>query len=318
MVLLAGGVAALGLAACSDFATLVDPALPPGFAEAELPDVDVSGYIYLDAGGALTASLDLFLPESSDQDSQREVGLTRLTAVMADSVYEFGARMEFTEEAGAAMVQQLVEDQADTSGLSLSRQRSRLHLVRGEGPWARDLRSALEEGRTVGLAERYPDVWETIRLLPEKPPAPPVAAGFLRNVGDLVETVMRAQGVEAPGLGTALGLVRARSVAFAVYADDLGQLPKGALDSRLEDAGVGIIVVARAGYPGFIIDFLSSFAGRAGMVEIELGEELAQYRALAEEVHMMLKAYGSTLYFTLAPTQDGARRLMESVIESQS
>ena len=292
-----------------------DPALPPGFLEAGLPDVELNAYVHVATARELAVPSGIF----GEAGGGPEPGvILALSAFMKDTIGEFGASIDFAGVEDAALARELVEA-ADAGAPWLDQRGSTLRLVAGDSPWARELRSAWESGSRVDLRREYSGAWNLMRMLPETAPAPPVAAGFLRNVPDMAEKLLERQGVGASGLDSALSLVRAREMAFAVYATDLEEVPRDGLDEALGRAGVGVIAVTRAGYPGFIVNFLTGrFMDRAGLEKVRVGEESARYRRLDDRVHLMLKNYGSTFFFTLAPTREGAQELMQSVVENQS
>ncbi|MEX2598266.1 MAG: hypothetical protein WD533_01265, partial [Dehalococcoidia bacterium] len=87
----------------------------------------------------------------------------------------------------------------------------------------------------------------------------------------------------------------------------------------LSDSGGGMIAAATSGYPGYMIGFLfSRFSERAGLEETTVDGSSAYHRAIGDDLHLLVKAYGSTFFFAVAPTREGADELMVSVIESQA
>ncbi len=296
-----------------------DPALPNGFLDAGIPDVELGVYMYADPGYEITIPVTVLVDGVEIID---EVTGTRVIAATHTDLESIGARVDFSGAATAERVLQVFEQQAATSGTTLPwlyRDGLSIAVVEGDSPWAVQMQEAFTSNATVNFQDAYPDTWEVMRLLPEDPPAPAVAAGFVRNVSDLIEGILTKQDISTLGLNSALDLVRVEHVAFAAYANDLDSLPTNITDLDLQQANMGVIAVAKAGYPGPIINvMLNTFASRAGLEDITIGGEEARYRNLDNKAHLILKNFGGVLYFALSPTREGAEQLMQSVIDSAS
>lgn len=296
-----------------------DPALPNGFLDAGVPDVELSVYAYVDPGYEITIPVTVL---AEGIQVTQEVSGTRVIAATHTDLESLGARVDFINAETAEAVLQIAEQQAAASGDTLPwlyRDGLSISVVEGDTTWSKEMQGALVSNETVSFQDTYPETWEVMRLLPADPPAPAIAAGFVRNVSGLIEGILERQDVSAPGLNSALDLVRVGDVAFAAYASDLQALPTNIDELDLEQADVGVIAVAEAGYPGLIINFmLNTFASRAGLEEITIGDEEARYRNLDNKAHLILKNFGGVLYFALSPTREGAEQLMQSVIDNAS
>ncbi len=304
----------LTLAGCAGAAPGA-PGLPPGFERGWLPGTDLRGYMYVAPGHAVDLPLALLGEGPHEPD---HVAAERLVALLGDDIQRYGVSVELAGEQEAGLVRRVVEPKAGSVDLRLASQDRRLLVVHGDDAWAGALEDEWRSGQEGGLSERYPGVWETMRLLPSDPPAPPVAAGFLRDATALAEALLQAWGIEVPGLGSALDLLRVKEAAFVVYADRLRAIPTDVTDDAVEQAGLGMVAVARAGYPGAVIDVLvDNFASLAGLTETLIADEPVQYRDVEGTVHLMVKPIGSDLFFALAPTKAGAQRLMEAVLAGQ-
>ncbi len=280
LLLLAGG--------CVASAEPGDPALPPGFEAAGVPDVDLNAYAYVDAGVPVT------LPASALGDGAGPISLLRVEAALRDP--------------GVDQAAWLLTLDGEARFLSAT-----------ETPWSDGIAAAWGDGQRACVEARYPEAWETIRLLPAHPPGKAVAVGFVRNAGDLADDVLALQGIQVPGLGSALGFIRVRTLAFAAYANDLASLPAALTPEAIQDAGVGIVAVGRAGYPGVLVNFLiGRFASRLGLDDVTVVGEEARHRSLDGGLHLMMKSYGATLYFVVAGTRDSAEALLGSVVADQS
>ena len=308
-------LALLTLSGCSG-ATPGAPQLPPGFERGWLPGVDVRGYIHVAPGR--TVDLPLALLGEGPHESDY-VAAERLVVLLGDDIQRYAASIELTDEQGAGLVRRTVEPKAGVVDLRLASEDQRLLVVHGDGAWAAALENEWHSGEGGALSERYPGVWEAMRLLPSDPPASPVAAGFLRDATALAEALLQQWGIEVPGLGSALDLLRVKEAAFVVYADRLQAIPTDVSDDAVAQAGLGLVTVARAGYPGAVVATLvDNFASLAGLRETTVGEEKVQYRDVGGTVHLMVVPIGSDLFFALSPTRDGAQRLIEAVLAGQA
>ena len=316
VVLLLSGLAATG---CTEGARKGVPALPTGFQEAGIPDIDLNGYVFVTQESPLSIPLRALGTARELPPGAPEVaGIHRLLAWLGPTVDDFGGLIEFTEEDAAAFADlRLAETPRSDTSLWYQRSGSTVRLVRSTGQWAEEARQALREQRTVPLAVRYPNAWETLRLLPEDPPARPVAAGFIRHAPELVQFLMDREGIQARGISSAMGFVRIGTIAFAVYSDQPLELPPEVTEGYLKSLDVGAVVAARAGYPGFVVSFLfGSFAGRAGLDKVEVAGETVRYRTI-DELHLFVKSFGTAVYFTVSPNREQAESLMAGVLAMQ-
>ena len=143
--------------------------------------------------------------------------------------------------------------------------------------------------------------------------------GFARNAADLADDVLALQGLDVPGLGSALGLIRVRTLAFGAYASDLSALPGTLTPEALRESGIGLVAVGRAGYPGILVNFLiGRFAGRLGLDDVTVDGVKARHRGLPGGLHLMMKNYGATLYLIVAATREDAEALLRSVVADQA
>jgi len=267
-----------------------EPALPPGFEDIGVPDVDVNAYLYLYLG----EGTPLTLPPFALGDEELEpINVVRVEAALRDPGADQAAWLQTLD--GEALFFSV----AETS-------------------WSAGIAAAWRDGQRVSVEARYPDVWETIRLLPEQPPGRPVAIGFVRNAGDLADDVLALQDIQVPGLGSALGLIRVRTLAFGAYADDLSSLPATLTPEMIRDAGVGIVAVGKAGYPDALANFLiGRFAGQLGLGDATVAGEKAYDRSLPEGLYLVMKSYGATLYLVVAGSREHAEALLGAVIADQ-
>ena len=314
----AGLVLALGvlaLAGCAVGAKAGDPALPAGFAAHDMPGVDANAYVYVNAGEPTQLPLGAF----GAADLVAGARVLSIEVVVDDPDREFAARAEFVDEATA---QRVAETALSVASADPARwvQADGLFVAvgRSDATGGNLVRAAWATGSRVTIEERYPDVWEAIRLLPEDAPGRPVAVGFARNAPDLLDATLAATDLSLPGLASALALIRANVIAFGVYAADPSQLPERLDRDALRGSGIGVLGVAQAGYPGFVVSFLfDQFAERANLEETDVGGTTALYRVVDGDLHLMVKAYGSSIFLAAAPTRAEAEALVLAVVRSQ-
>jgi len=293
------------------------PALPAGFLDAGIPDVELSVYAYMNPGYKFTVPTTVLVDGIEITD---KVTVTKVIAAAPTNLESIGARVDFQNALIAFLLLQVVEQQVATSSVTvpwLYRDGPSIALVKGDTPWAMQMQQAFTSNATVRLQDTYPGTWEVMRLLPKSPPAPVVIAGFVRNVSGVIEGLFNTQSISIPGLSSALGLARVENVAFAVYANDLDDLSANIMDMNWQETHMGVIAVAKAGYPGPIINvLLKVVASRALLEDITIGEEKAHYRNLDNNAHLILKNFGGVLYFVFSPTREGAEQLMQAVIDN--
>ncbi len=306
---------AFALGGCAVGAKAGEPALPAGFADLDMPDVDTNALVYVNAGEPARVPLGAF----AATDLVAGAGVVSIEVIVDDPDREFAARAEFVDLATAERVAEAALSVAGGDAARWVRSDGPVVSVgRSETEWGDAVREAWATGRRVTIEERYPEVWEAVRLLPEDAPGRPVAVGFARNAPDLLDATLAATEVSLPGLASALSLMRADVIAFGVYAADPSDLPEQLTRDALRGSGVGVLGVAQAGYPGFVVGFLfEAFAERANLEETDVGGTTALYRVVEGDLHLMVKAYGSSIYLAAAPTRAEAETLVLAVVRSQ-
>ena len=310
--LLAMTIGAL-LAACGGAAS-GEPALPDGLDASGAIDVDTNALTYVlpGAGAALLASAFGGAPSET-------LAVERMELLLRDPGVEYAMRIRFadadTAERAAALARADTEgsnDWVDVDGATLS-------VGRSEREWRAEVREAWASGERRPFSEGHSDFWDRLRLMPENPPARPVAAGFVRNVSDLLDRLLEAGHTDAPGLSDALGFARVGSVAFVGYSDTLTSIPGESSGAILRELDTGVIFVAQGGYPGFVIDLLfRQFASGAGLGPVDVEGQHVSYRVINADLHLMVKNFGPTFFFAAGPTRARTQELMASVIQSQA
>jgi hypothetical protein len=313
-LLLALAVSLLSAVACSPKLVQTDPKLPPGFLDAQVLTGDLNAYLYLSQGSPITFPLEIFGDVAQSRENSQlaerltnEAEIRSLAIWMGPDLSSFGGDVIFTEEAAAEMAELLLAAKSDD--VTSSHRGGAMSLVRG---------TAIAPPYThLPFSEAYPKAWELMRLLPESPPVEPVAAGFLSSNSTVIDPLASRAGLNLGRLAPALGSVNIGDVAFVVYFGQPIAVPEKVTPDYLLEHQMGAIFVTKSSYPGFLLSFfLNNFSGRVDLEKIEVMEESVLYRQF-EDVHLMVKPIGNTIFFSLAPTRDFTEQLISSVLETQ-
>ena len=298
-------VVAFALLNWSD-AAVPGKALPPPFDEWSAPDVPMNAAIYI--APQHPSAVSIRAPDGRES----EVSVVRFEGVAIDPVREYAARAGFADAEDASEAADALE--ADVWARMHG---STLWFGEPDNAWAGTVRAAWREEARVPWAEREAAAWRGWLLLPDDPPSPLLALGFIRNREDLLDRTLGELGVEAGGLGSALRLARMNLASFGLYGE-FGEVPPEINSDVLQGTGAGTIVVAESSYPAFLVGALWGRVASAARLEaITLDGEEAHYRSLEDEWHMTAKRYGRTMYFAVAPSRSEAEELVSAVIESQ-
>ncbi len=298
-------VVAFALLNWSD-AAVPGKALPPPFDGWAAPDVPMNAAIYMvpEEPPAVT----IRAPDGHES----EVRVVRFEGVAIDPMREYAARPEFADAEDVSEAADALEADiwARTHG-------STLWFGKPDNPWAEAVRAAWGEEDRVPWAEYEPAARRGWLLLPDEPPSPLLALGFIRNREDLLDRTLAELGVDAGGLGSGLRLARMSLVSFGLYGE-FGDVPPEINSDVLRGTGTGMIVVAESSYPAFVVGLLwGRIVSAARLEAVTLGGDEAHYRSVGDEWHMTAKRYGRTLYFAVAPSRDESEELVQAVIESQ-
>ena len=298
-------VVAFALLNWSD-AAVPGKSLPPPFDEWGAPDVPMNAAIYI----APRHPAAVTIRDTAGREATGHV--VSFEGVAIDPVREYAARVQFVDAAEASVAALALE--ADIWARAHG---STLWFGEPDNAWADTVRAAWREEARVPWAEREHVPWRGWLLLPDAPPSPLLALGFIRNREDLLDRTLGELGVEAGGLGSALRLARMNVASFGLYGE-FGEAPTEINADVLRGTGAGIIVVAESSYPAFLVGALWGRVASAARLEaITLDGEEAHYRSLEDEWHMTAKRYGRTMYFAVAPSRGEAEELVLAVVESQ-
>jgi hypothetical protein len=181
------------------------------------------------------------------------------------------------------------------------------------------VREAWEQDARAPFGKQFSAAWAQLQELPADPPATPIAAGFVRNFGELIAEVIEPAGASIPSLGDGLALVRVDRMVFAVYANDLATLPNGIGPGVLANHGLSVLAVAQSTYPGAVVgQVYGGFVSALGLAPVELDGVTAHYREAAPDLHTVVLRAGATIFFAMSATRAEAEALIQAVVRDQA
>ena len=288
--------------------------LPVGIEDAQLPNFDISGYVYFSSGDNFSVSEEVFHRNENESDSTSFLTLTRGTLIVGDSMDEVGGALTFASMEDAATAWRLFESGIDderTWGLLDSPQ---MYVARGSSDWTAKVRVDLESNQSTSIRDHDENTWNIITNLPESPTSRPLAVGALKLDRNHVEALGEIAGVDLSGIRTAFRLLRVGTLAFGVYADSPIVVTDARDEEFLRQPGFSILLLSKSSYPGPLVDFLLGVAAsRIGMDTITLGNTNARYTEIGE-FHVLLKNQGSVMHAVLANTRQDAEDLLLSAL----
>ncbi|MSQ21961.1 MAG: hypothetical protein EXR53_01460 [Dehalococcoidia bacterium] len=309
---------------CAAALSRTNPALPPGFQDAQLPPGEVDAYLYLSQGTPIGIPTERFVKaEEIDESIKRTFVIPHVLEVSGLSLWtgssldSFAGAVKFPDDKTAEMVQQLMSTRRDVRRTVSWRESMTLNLVSGSGEWAGGMESSLRANQGSQFKAAVPVAWDLLHLMPEAPQGKPVAAGFVHVNDALMNFLASKAGLNVSGIGQAFGAANVSDIAFIAYADKPLTVPEQIGPSYFKEAGLGGIFVAQSTYPGFVLSFfLGSFADRVGL---EKGPTIKGQEVLVKEIdgtYLMIATLGNTFFVALAPTREKAEALLTSALAS--
>ncbi|PZC48753.1 MAG: hypothetical protein C1O27_000122 [Chloroflexi bacterium] len=304
--------AALTLVSCGGDSSSGNPALPSGFAEAPLPKANISAYVYVADQSAIEIPGAYFADGSGAISGP--IIVNTVSAWTGATVGNFGGSLSLASAGDASSVERLFglnDDRAVWSRII----GSALYIARGNGFWRESIEKSVQDHTFRSLEETNKEAWEMMKGLPENPPLPPLAAGFLDITTLDIEGMARKGGVNLSGVTPALGALRIKQVAFGVYGDPINAIPERIGLDYLKSTDLGAVFVTKSGYPGFLLGFLfSNFAGDADLSGVDIGDGVKAYSRELDGLHLLVANSGSSVVFALASQPSAAEALLLSAL----
>ncbi len=321
LVLLTLLAAATLLAACSPSPAQGDPGLPPGFLETGVPRADLSAYVYVSQGAPVVVTTSWFGDVAAIKNNPglaalgSSVDVSSISVAVGPSLDYFGGAIALASEEQAEAAAQLAKGQALTQAW---RSGKTMGFAYGNGDWPGTLKASLQAGDVTPFAEAYTDSWVLLRMLPKLPPDHPVAAGFAKVEGPVLEQAAGRMQLNLQGVTQALGSLNISQGAFIAYAQTSLDAPERVGPDYFRQEGISVLAAMRSSYPGWMLGFfLDSFAGQAGL---EKGTQVAGEEVLTKDLgdaYLMAKPIGSVLFIAVATDKAQAETLMTAVLEQQ-
>lgn len=273
-----------------------------GMRGAPVPSVDANAYIYIRPSGNATFSSEALGVENLTLESA--------DVLLADDSKGVAARFSTSGLSDAAPRAERVDGWIDADPGSFR--------FGPASPWGVRVRIAWRQQPSNAFAKQFPEAWKDLVRMPEDPPSPAIAAGFVRNFGPLVEHLIGEADVAVPSLADALSLVRVNRISFVAYADELRILPESVGPSVLRDLDVSILAIADSSYPSAVVgQVFDGFVSGLGLKRISIAGHIAHHRELSDDIHVVVVREGATLFFAIAATTKHAIALIETVVTKQ-
>jgi hypothetical protein len=309
------------LVSCQNRNNPHDPAaFPVGFAEATIPSVELTAYLYFSQPTPSEIPWRLFLGPNNSHDTDIQFTVDSISLWIGPDMDSFGGLLIFKDSSQAERLEELLNS-PEHSHIWHSRNTYKLFFVNGDSPWSVSLRHALAQGTTTSIQAYYPDIWNTLALLPSSSNGIPWAAGFTKVDPAPIDFLASGAKMDLTGVTPALGGANIDHLAFALYSQETLKLPHTLTPEWMRASGLGSIVVAKSGYPGFLVSLMmGSFLGQGGLDKYPLESEDVYYGTLGEieKAHVMVKNFGATLYVTLGLDQEQVKALMTAILASHN
>ncbi|MBI4285871.1 MAG: hypothetical protein HY670_08265 [Chloroflexi bacterium] len=277
------------------------PLLPKGFADAQIPDVSIEGYVYANQAAPLT------VPGGTLEGVTSPISVESGSLWLGPNVEAIGGAIAFAQASEAQSAADQVSKVPDVWALARGQT---LYLGASAGEWAASLRDAVNRQAMVAPAEKFPNVWEDFSRFPGKPPAKPVAAGFLDLTGRLVESLSSTEVVA--DVVPALRAGNIRYANFVIYGQGIRELPAEIQEGFLEKLGLSMLIVGRSGYPSLLLALFFGGAMQGAGLKAEKFDNVDVYTYKTDGLAAVVARQGSHIYVALAPSQTLAGQLILS------
>ncbi|MBI4311584.1 MAG: hypothetical protein HY681_07355 [Chloroflexi bacterium] len=315
--------AMLAAAGCTTSAAQGNPALPPGFAEAQVPLTDLNAYLYVNPGAPVSVPVKWFgkvagvqgVPPTALLGGADAIGVRRAAVGLGPTIDHFAGSIAFMGEPEAQAAVEFAGSRPQTQAW---RTGASAGIVYGNGDWPAAAKTSLQGGGGKPFAETYPEAWELLRMAPASPPAKPMAAGFARVEGDTLEKAASRAGISLSGVGTALGSLKVVQAAFVAYADGNLDVKDRVDPAYFKEHGASAVAIVKSGYPGFLLGFfLNSFSGQAGLEKGTLADGQEVLTRDIGSAFVIVKPIGSVVFLAVAPDKAEAEKVIEAVLKQQ-
>lgn len=297
----------IAIASCSAPSKSSEPLLPRGFNSAAIPDIDMEGYIYLNQSTPVTVSANV-LPGTSTG-----FGVDSASIWLGPGIKGAGGVVELTDMTAAQSLAQQIS--STDKNLWTNIKGKTLYLTSGSGDWTASLQSAITGQNMTALGDKYPDIQENFNHFPANPPAKPVAAGFLRLDGKLIESIGSEANIPFADIAPVLQSARINSISFVLYGQSAIEITESSGEDFLQELGLGAIIVGRSGYPSFLIGFFFDRAAQGAGLEKDAVEDINIYSYPVAGMTVLVAREGDILYGAIAQSRQIAEQLLLSALQ---
>ena len=274
-------LSAVALAGCVERLSVDGvPGVPVGFGE-RVPEIPLSGYIFVRAPGddaTITIDTDLTLRDGSIlpwRAEARSVSIW-LSPVVADTgALTTTIRFSFDRESDAIAADTVLSRAGAGVGTWTSRNGRDAEIVMGDRAQVEAMRDILS-GNLFAPREQLAQtgMWRNALSLPQAPPRPVIAAGFVAVEPERVTEILgwlKTQGIiDLTQFGDMLERLQVDNAVFAVYGDSVPTLSENVSLEELADHGLTGLVIARTGVPAPLVSLgFNVGAMRAGLDRVE-------------------------------------------------
>ena len=256
------------------------PGVPPGFGE-RVPDVPISGYIFLTPpGDNATININAILRGEDGSNvpwnaEARSISLWLSPVSDGEEIFTTTIRFTFGNEFDAITAADVFANVDTGAYTSVHSAGHNTELVIGSQDRVTAMREALI-GNLYLPPEQFPQtgMWRSALSLPQAPPRPVLAAGFVQMPPERLSDVfewLEGQGIiDLTQFGEMLERLEVNNAVFAVYGDEMPALSTDSTLSDLAATGLTGLAITRTGIPAPLVTWgFNVGALRAGMDRID-------------------------------------------------
>ena len=305
----------MALTGCADSSDSRTPSLPEDFLNAHIPSIKFGVYYYANPGYPFKVQFPVV-----EEQLPANVGITKIAYAIHSDAQSRAIQIQF-QESGVAVATELLlriakglNTEGEFSLGVIKREAKNLSVVLRDVTQTGELNQAYISRSSETIKESHPEIWSSLLLLPSNPPAKPIAAGFVQNIGQVSEGFLAEQDLSFINISGPIGLARIKNIAFAIYSNNSEYLSTSMnLTALAPDTGV--VIVGKSDYPGLLVSLVSGIlARRAGFEETLIKGEKAYYRKLNDTTHLVLVNFDNVFYMNLSPARELSEQLAGSII----
>lgn len=310
-LLLALLIYAAGFTGCTTgISSTSTPDLPPGFTTIAVPDVDLSGYIYLNQGNPVTISTDI-LPEEIDLTDET-VGIETAQLWMGPDVNSIGGAVTFSSTSSAQVVNTFI-DLYDVSVWTMTGGKALYAVNDDPGQWTDTLKNALKNGLLIDPSSKYTDAAKDFLYFPSNPPSEPFAAGSIDLNSRIFESASSSLNVSLTDYLSGLQSAKIDRLNFVAYSAQPFTISSDTLTMQyLNSLKLSVLAVGHSGYPDVALSlYFDKAMSDAGLTKYTT-DNVDIYKYPLDEATVLVAHKGSVIYASVSQTEVTAEQLLLS------